>query len=178
MDDRGQPRPLPMTGTPSVAGLIRGISRGLDAREVLAYLIRHEAVERRGRFYVPRARSLLLRGAHGPDYFRALRVLGNTLATLEHNVFAMQCTPSWFEYIAENPRFPLSARPSLDKHVNRLGKGLLARLDAYMRECEVERKPGEPTVRVGIGMQLWEGGPRGRKRRSPRRVRVRTRRAK
>ena len=45
----------------------------------------------------------------------------------------------------------------LDKYVAAIGKEILARLDTYMRRREVNRKPGEPTVRVGIGMHLWEG---------------------
>jgi hypothetical protein len=179
LDGAGKPLPLPLRGrSKSIGTLIRSINPGLDAREVLAYLVRHGAVDHRGGRYVPRARSLLLRGGHGPDYFRALRVLGNTLATLEHNVFEKSATPSWFEYIAENPRFPVAARPALDKYINRLGKELLARVDARMHQSEVERKPGEPTVRVGIGMQLWEGEARARPRRKRAGVRSVRRRRK
>ena len=179
LDGDGKPLPLPLRGrVRSIIALIRSINPHLDASEVLTYLIRHGAVERRGSRYVPRARSLLLRDGQGPDFFRALRVLGNTLATLEHNVFGKSAAPSWFEYIAENPRFPVAARPALDKYINRLGKELLARVDARMHQCEVERKPGEPTVRVGIGMQLWEGEPRSRPRRKRPRGRPARRRGK
>jgi hypothetical protein len=99
---------------------------------------------------------VLLRGARGPDYFRTLRVLANVLRTLEHNVRPQRAVRGWFEYFAENPRFPASARAAFDARVNRLGKEFLYRLDAYMRRREIRRRPGEPTVRLGLGMHLWE----------------------
>jgi hypothetical protein len=179
LDAAGKPASLPLSGRArSVGTLVRSVNPRLNAREVLAYLVRHGAVDRLGSRYIPRARSLFLRGGHGPDYFRALRVMGNALATLEHNVFAKGASPSWFEYIAENPRFPVSARPALDKYINRLGKELLARVDARMHQCEMEREPGEATVRVGLGIQLWEGGPRSRPRRKQARRRRTPRRRK
>jgi hypothetical protein len=83
LDAAGKPRPLPLEGASrSVAALVRSVDRRLDAREVLAYLLRSGAVRRHGKRYVPRARMLLLRGARGPDYFRTLRVLANMLGTL------------------------------------------------------------------------------------------------
>ena len=157
LDAAGKPRPLPLEGASrSVAALVRSVDRRLDAREVLAYLLRSGAVRRYAKRYVPRARMLLLRGARGPDYFRTLRVLANMLGTLEHNVLPRRAVRGWFEYSVENPRFPARAREELDQRVNRLGKEILSRLDAYMRRREVTRKPGEPTLRVGVGMQLWE----------------------
>ncbi len=157
LDPFGKPRPLPLEGTrESVTSLVRSVDRRLDAREVLAYLLRGRAVWRRGTRYVPRARALLLRGAQGPSYFRALRVLANMLGTLEHNVLPKRRARGWFEYFAENPRFPVRARDELNARVHRLGKELLSRLDGYMRRCEVTRKPDEPSMRVGVGMHLWE----------------------
>jgi hypothetical protein len=157
LDAAGKPRPLPIEdGSKSIAALVRSVDRRLDAREVLAYLLRSGAVRRSGKRYVPRARMLLLRGARGPDYFRTLRVLANMLGTLEHNVLPKRVVRGWFEYFAENPRFPARAREELDERVNRFGKELLSRLDAYMRRREVTRKPGEATLRVGVGMHLWE----------------------
>jgi hypothetical protein len=164
LDAAGKPRPLPLEGTStSVAALVRSVDRRLDAREVLAYLLRSGAVRRYGKRYVPRARMLLLRGTRGPDYFRTLRVLGNMLGTLEHNVLPKRAVRGWFEYFVENPRFPVQAREELDQRVNRFGKELLSRLDAYTRRREVTRKPGEPTLRVGVGMHFWEDErkPRG-----------------
>jgi|HubBroStandDraft_1064217.scaffolds.fasta_scaffold10662_4 hypothetical protein len=158
LDGAGRPRPLPVEGaSKSLAALVRSVDRRLDAREVLAYLLHSGAVRRHGRRYVPRGRALLLRGAKGPEYFHTLRVLVNMLGTLEHNLLPKRAVPGWFEYFAENPRFPARAREELEERVNRLGKEVLSRLDAYMRRREVTRRPGEPTLRVGVGMHLWEG---------------------
>jgi Family of unknown function (DUF6502) len=157
LDAAGRPRALPLKGTShSVAALVRSVDRRLDVRGVVAYLLRRGAIRRQGKRYVPRVRVLLYRGAQGPDYFRTLRVLTHMLGTLEHNVLPKRLVRGWFEYSAENPRFPARARAELDERVNRFGKDLLSRFDAYMRRREVTRDPGEPTVRVGIGMHLWE----------------------
>jgi hypothetical protein len=161
LDPSGRPRALPLEGaSKSVAALVRSVDQRFNAREVLAYLVRSGAVRRHGKRYVPRARMLLLRGARGPDYFRTLRVLTHMLGTLEHNVLPKRAARGWFEYFAENPRFPARAREGLDKYVAALGKEVLSRLDTYMRRREVNRKPSEPTLRVGVGMHLWEGQPR------------------
>ena len=167
LNSDGKPRALPLHGASrSIAALVRNVDRRLHARDVLAYLLRRGAVRRQGGRYLPRTRMLLLRGARGPDYFRTLRILAHMLATLEHNVLPKRVVRGWFEYSAENPRFPARARAELDDRVHRLGKELLSRLDAYLRRREVTRDPAEPTVRVGVGMHLWEDT------RKPFRVRV------
>ena len=86
-------------------------------------------------------------------------VLTNMLATLEHNIRLKRADRGWFEYFAENRQFPQRSREGLDKYVAMLGKEILSRFDAYMHRREVNRRPGEPTVRVGIGMHLYEGQP-------------------
>jgi len=169
LDAKGHPRPLPLEGpSRSVASLVRGVNAQLDPRDVATYLLRSGAIRRQGRFYVPRARVLLLRGVQGPDYFRTLRVLTQMLGTLEHNVLPKRSVPGWFECFAENPSFPARARPDLARRARRLGQEILSRHDTYMRRREVTRKPGEPTGRVVIGMYYWEdpGIVSGRRTRS------------
>lgn len=164
LDPLGKPRALPLEGASrSVAALVRSVDPQFDAREVLAYLVRNGAVRRIGRRYVPRGRALLLRGAQGPDYFHTQRVLTNMLATLEHNIQLKPAERSWFEYFAENRQFPVRAREGLNKYAAMVGEEMLFRLDAYMHRREVNRRPGERTMRVGVGMHLWEG-----RRRAPR----------
>ena len=159
LDLKGNPRSLPLEGiSGSISALVRTIDRQLNPRDVLRYLVKTRAVSRHGARYVPRDRTVLLRGARGPDYFRTLRVLSNLLRTLEHNVLPKNLARGWFEYFAENPRFPVRCRPALDAFVNDLGKEMLSQADTYMRRREMRRRPGEPTMRVGLGVQLWEGG--------------------
>jgi len=158
LDASGRPMALPLEGaSKSVTALVRSVDPTFNAREVLAYLIRSGAVRPEGRRYVPRSRAMFIRGVRGPDYFHTLRVLTNTLATHEHNVLPKRTARGWFAYSAENPHFPVRQREMLDKYVAAIGKEILSRIDTYMRRREVNRKSGEATVRVGIGMHLWEG---------------------
>ena len=140
----------------SVEALVRSVDRELDARQVLSHLLSSGAVRRAGKRYVPRKRMMLLRGTQGPGHFLTLHTLTIMLATLEHNVQASGPASAWFQYVAENPRYPVSRRKQLDKYVRDLGESVLPRVDVYMRRHETTRRPGEPTVRVGVGMYLWE----------------------
>lgn len=159
LDPLGKPRALPFEGrSRSFVALVRRADRRFAARELLEYLLRCDAVRRKGSCYVPRDRALFIRGAHGPDYFHTLRVMSNMLANLDHNSQLRRTDHGWFEYFAENRQFPARARRALDKYVAVLGKELLFRLDAYMRRREVGRRPGERTMHVGVGMHLWEAG--------------------
>jgi hypothetical protein len=157
LNEDGRPRPLPLEGDSlSVAALVRSVDHELDAREVLTYLLRTGAIRRAGARYVPTKRMLLLPGTQGPGYFHTLRTLTTMLATLEHNVQGLGADSAWFEYVAENPRFPVSQRKQLDKYVKGMGESTLPRLDLYMRRRETMRRPAEPTVRVGVGFYFWE----------------------
>jgi len=161
LDPLGRPRPLPFEGASrSFAALVRRVDRRFDPKEVLDYLVRGGAIKRIGRRYLPRGRGLSIRGAGGPDYFHTQRLLANMLATLEHNLEVKPPAPGWFVYVTENRQFPVRERKSLDKYVAMLGKEFLFRLDAYMHRREVSRRPGEPTMGVGIGVNLWEEAAR------------------
>jgi len=157
LDPLGKPRPLPFKGpSRSFAALVRRVDPRFDPREVLDYLVRGGAIRRLGRRYIPRARALFVRGAGGPDFFHTQRLLTNMLTTLEHNLEVKPPAPGWFVYVTENRQFPVRERQSLDKYVAMLGKEFLFRLDAYMHRREMRRRPGEPTLGVGIGVNLWE----------------------
>ncbi|HXY95569.1 MAG TPA: hypothetical protein VEH00_01260, partial [Steroidobacteraceae bacterium] len=128
---------------------------------VLNYLIRSGAIRRQGRRYIPRFRGLVIQGARGPDHFHALRMvtlhsLTNMLATLEHNLLVKPPARRWFTRSTWNRQFPVREREALDKYVARLGKDMIYRLDAYMLRREVSRRPGEPTMQVGVAVHRWE----------------------
>src|SRR5262249_23129722 len=80
------------------------------------------------------------------------RGLVGMLRTLEHNLLADSDTHSWFEFTAENPRFPVSQLEAFDKLLRRSGLGTLRKLDLFMQHCEATRSPIEPTVWLGVGM--------------------------
>lgn len=164
LDSFGKPRPLPFEGASgSVAALVRSVDRRFDPRAVLNYLIRGGAIRREGRRYIPRFRGLVIQGAGGPDHFHALcmitlQELTNMLATLEHNLLVKPPARWWFTRVTENRQFPVREREALDRYVARLGKDMIYRLDAYMHRREASRRPGEPTIGVGVGVNLWEEG--------------------
>lgn len=180
LDAAGRPLSLPLKGASrSFATLVRSVDSSLDPRDVLEYLLGQGAIRRQGQRFVPRGRTLQFRTSLSPEGLRhTLRSLTNMLRTLEYNVQPKRITQYYFEYTAENPRFPARAREELDDRVKRLGTEVLSRLDAYMRRREVTRRPGEPTIRVGIGMHLWEDSGRSDRAYRAARSRERTARTK
>jgi hypothetical protein len=157
LDADGKPRRLPPEGgSISVASLVRSVDREADPREVLAYLVRSGAVRRTGRYYVPRMRGVLLRGVRGPDYFHTLGVLTNFLGTLAHNLQPRSRVPPRFERFVANRHFPVSQLEPLYMFLQRQGEELLPRVDLYMSQRAKTREPGEQTVRVGLGIYIFE----------------------
>jgi len=170
LDPLGKHRPLPLEGASrSFAALVRRVDPRFDPREVLEYLVRGGAIRRVGRQYIPRRWGLFIRGARGPDYFHTQRLLTNMLSTFEHNLEVKPPAPGWFAYMTENRQFPVRERKALDRYVAMLGKEFVFRLDAYMHRREVSRRPGEPTLGVGVGINLWEEDAKGSKQRKGRR---------
>src|SRR5882762_11611974 len=167
LDSAGNPLPLPLRGAGgSLEALAHRVDHALDVREVLNYLSERGALRRVGKRYVPKDRVLSLRGAGGPDNFRNLRGLLGMLRTLEHNGQPRRRVPGWFEAFAENPRFPISARPGFDQRLRVHANKLLLQLDADMHRQEQSRKSGERTVRIGVGIYRFEDAlpPRTRRR--------------
>ena len=157
LDRSGKPIALPVRGTPpSLEALVARVDPTLDVEDLVRYLRRVKALKREGSFYRPRTRILSLRGAQGPEVFRALRSLVGLLRTLEHNMQPKSATRSWFEYWAENPTFPVRARAAFDTRLDELGMKFLHAIDTDMHRCEVERRPGERTVRIGVGVYRFE----------------------
>jgi hypothetical protein len=99
---------------------------------------------------------VILRGVRGPDYFHTLGVLTNFLGTLEHNLQPRRTAPNRFERFVANAHFPASQLEPLYAFLERQGEEVLPRVDLYMHQREKMCQPGEPTVRVGIGIYIFE----------------------
>jgi hypothetical protein len=154
---RGDPLPLPLRGpAPSLACLIQHVDPKLDPKGVLKTLIRADAVRSVGIRYVPRTRAVAFRGTGAPLHARNLRALLGMLRTLEHNIEPKDKVPPWFEYVAENPRFPVSARESYDVGLREDAMTFLRNQDSRMLSHQRKAKPGEPTVRMGVGVYRFE----------------------
>jgi hypothetical protein len=172
LDPKGNPQPLPLRGAGgSLESLAHRVDRNLDVREVLRYLSRGGTLRRIGRRYVPRDRMVSLRSAAGTDCFHQVRALLRMLRTLEHNGRPKRQAPGWFEFLAENPRFPMSARQGFDKRLHRLGARFLCQIDADMHRRERSRQPDDRTVRLGVGVYRFEDEGRPLNRVARRRAR-------
>jgi hypothetical protein len=157
VDELGNPVPLPQRGSGrSLQSLTRRIDRALDVADVLQYLLRTRTVRKVRSRYVLTRRWVMLRGVSGWAHSHSMRVLAGKLRTLEHNLGADSDTRSWFEFAAENPRFPVSQLEAFDKLLRRTGLGCLRKLDGFMRHCEANRRPTEPTVWLGIAMHEFQ----------------------
>jgi hypothetical protein len=157
MDEHGQPRRLPRHGrAPSFEALVRSVDRRLHAGQVLQYLMRAGAVRRARGKYLAVKRLVILRGISGPRDFRNLRGVDAMLRTAEHNSMPASEAPGWLERMAENSNFPVSQLSEFAPFLERETMGYLGRLDAYMRSAEVERKAGEPTIKLGVGMYRFQ----------------------
>ena len=169
LDRAGNPASLPLHGSESLEALTQRVDPKLEVREVLRYLLRRRALRRVGNRYLPRDRVLWLRWARGTDNLGHLRGLVGMLRALEHNGQPNRRGSGWYEVFAENPRFPASARAGFDQRLRTLGNRFVYQIDADLHRRERSRKRGERTVRVGVGVYRFEGGPGPRTRRVSRR---------
>src|ERR1700739_4640258 len=81
------------------------------------------------------------------------------LGNLEHNSRPQRSMPGWFTAFAVIPRFPVSELPAFDRWLRRAGNRFLAQSDTRMHDRERVRRPGEPTVRLGVGIYRFEEEP-------------------
>jgi hypothetical protein len=155
-DARGRPRALRLGGpAPSFKSLVRRVSRYRSVQDMLQYLMRAGAVQKIAGRYVAQMRWVSLRGMERETSARILRALRGMLSNYEHNLLPRDQVESWFEYMAENDRFPRSQEGALADFCQSDCMASLRRVDAFMLRCEQERKPGEPTMHVGFGMYRY-----------------------
>jgi hypothetical protein len=175
LDTAGHPRPLALSGArPSFGSLVASVNRALKAPEVLRYLLKVRTLKRVGARYVPRGRTVTLRGARGRVRFLNLRVLLAMLRTFDHNDGERAQPRDRFEFLVENPNVPKSARAGFDRFFGDVGMRCLFVADGELRRLELTRKPGEPTVRLGVGIFRYgdeEPGLDSRSRRPSRALR-------
>jgi hypothetical protein len=157
VDELGNPLPLPERGSGrSIQSLTRRIDPSLEVAQVIRYLIRTRTVRKVGSRYALNRRWIMLRGVSGWAHAHSIRVLAGKLRTLEHNLVAERDARSWFEFTAENPRFPVSQLDAFDRLLRRTGLGCLRKLDVFMQHCEADRHPTEPTVWLGVAMHEFQ----------------------
>lgn len=153
LDQRGAPLPVRLCGSaPSLEALIERAGSELRTDQVVKYLVKTGTVTKVGRRYAVRrtavsvARDPELSCAHGLQIVQAL------LHTIENNAPPLRDRRYCFQYTATNRRFPLRLRAEFDTRLQRLGMDFLRRVDADMRRGEESRQPGEPTLRMTLGL--------------------------
>jgi hypothetical protein len=164
LDAHGHPRPLAARGSSlSIEGLAHRVNRQLDIRQVLRFLERGRVLKRIGTRFVPRERVVILRA---PEYMTTtLGGLFGLLKTIEHNRWGDRKRPGRLQLFCFNPRFPLSAAAAFEKRLRDLANRLLVRADADMHRRELARRPGERTVRMGVGIYQFDEEARPRNHR-------------
>jgi hypothetical protein len=153
LDQQGQPLPIRLRGAaPSLEALIDRVSSGLQIEQVVKYLVRTGSITKVGRRYAVRRTSVSVSREPELAYAHGLQTVLALLHTIENNAPPIQDRHLCFEFTAGNTRFPTRLRGEFDTRLRRLGMDFLRRLDADMRRAEDSRRPGEPTLRMTVGL--------------------------
>jgi hypothetical protein len=153
LDQQGQPLSIPLRGaSPSLEALIGRVSSKLQIDQVVKYLVRTGSITKLGRRYRVRRTSVSVSRDPELAYAHGLQTVLALLHTIENNAPPIQDRHRCFEFTAGNRRFPTRLRGEFDTRLRRLGMDFLRRLDADMRRAEDSRRPGEPTLRMTVGL--------------------------
>jgi hypothetical protein len=166
LNQHGEPLQIRSSGPqPSLDALIKRVDAQLQLDRLENYLVRTGSVSKVGHRYAVARRRISLSRDPKLAYLHGLQAVLGLLRTIENNAMPKKNRRLCFESIAGNTRFPARLRAEFDTKFRRLGKDLLSRLDTDMQRAEQSRRPGEPTVRVRVGLfQCDENGHRGSNR--------------
>lgn len=177
LDSSGSPLMIPLKGKQrSLETLSKRVNPNMDLDRAVKYLIRTGSVVKANRRYSVKYSSLTF--ARDPElaYAHGLQSVLNVLRTIENNATPHKNPRIWFESVAANGRFPARLVGAFDAKIKRLGMDFLRRMDADMQRSEQMLQPGEPTVRMKIGVYQCEeehrkpiGGSIGRAKRPAKR---------
>lgn len=157
LNQGGEPLRIRAKGAqPSLEALIRRVNPELELDRVVQYLIRTGSVVRASQRYVVRQRHVSFSSDPELAYAHGLQAVLGLLRTIEDNALPKRNRRLWFENAAGNPRFPARLRAQFDTKLRRLGMDFLHRLDADMQRAEQSVRPGEPTVRMRVGLYQCE----------------------
>jgi hypothetical protein len=153
LDQDGQPRAIRLRGaSPSLEALIDRVSSELQIDQVVKYLLRTGSISKVGRRYAVRRTSVSVSRDPELAYAHGLQTVLALLHTIENNAPPIKDRHFCFEYTASNRQFPTRLRAEFDTRLRRLGTDFLRRLDADMSRAEDSRRPGEPTLRMTVGL--------------------------
>ncbi len=144
-----QPAALPLNGAQrSVAALVRRVFPKQRVQTTVEVLIELGAIQRKGRRYVPNSPFVSFSNDTAVAHVYAYMALLGHMRTIAHNLGCNDDTQLLFERTATNARVPVSALPTIHRHLRRVLADTLFRLDAYFSRWET-RSGSEPTTLVG-----------------------------
>ena len=150
--DRRSPRlpaALPLNGSRrSVASLIRRVFPRSQVQTTANALIALGAVRRQGRRYVPHAPHVSFSSDPGLAHVHAYMALLGQMRTIARNLASEDDAELLFERAATNASVPVSALPTIHRHIRRVLADTLGRLDAYFSRWE-SHSGSEPTTLIG-----------------------------
>lgn len=153
----GSPAPLPLQGEPrSFTTLVRRYSGDMPVRAVLDEALRVGAVA-----WLGGEIHLAERGAYIPKHgeIEKLAILGADVAgmvrTIEHNLERGADDPRYQRRVLYDD-FPASQVAAFRAVSASQAQALLESLDRWLAEHEQFGQPGEPTVRLGMGLFYFE----------------------
>lgn len=165
LDSEGQPIPLPLRGHGrSLQMLAKQVLPSVAPSRVVETLISLGGVRRRGRAFVPAGRYLALNAQTTIALAHGLNALLGMLRTVEHNL-SVEPGRRLFERTAINPRFPTSALRRFQRDFARRAGEMIWDFDVDMRREEARRRSGR-TMRLGVGLYMFEDVPGPRRRRT------------
>lgn len=152
LDEKGDPRILPLEGEASFATLVKKFSGDMPVRAVADELIRVNSLERtaagelrlRSRGYVPSGdeESMVIFGIHAADL----------LSTFDGNLSGDPERSMWQREVSYS-RVPVRHVEEFKRFSSRWGQQILEELDRWLAERNVsEDHEDEPTTRLGFGL--------------------------
>jgi hypothetical protein len=156
LDQYGEPLRIRSSGAlPSLYALSKRLNPELKLDRMVKYLVRTGSVTRVGQRYVVRQRNVSFSSDPELAYAHGLQAVLGLLRTIEDNALPKKNQRLWLENMTGNPRVPARLRTEFDTKLCRLDMDFLNRMDADMQRAEQARPPGEPTVRLKVGLYQY-----------------------
>lgn len=154
-DARGRPAPLALSGRRrSLTALVARVLPHEEPLEVVRSLIRLRGIRRRGKYYQPTGRQLVMTQQRAGGRVHGLNTLLGILRTIDHNVTRAPQL-ALLERTAVNPRFPVRELPHFHRRLKSWAADFLWAADDHMRRRETRSRSG-PVTRLGVGVFAFE----------------------
>ena len=146
---------MPVSGpAPSIESLLRMVHPNLEVDVAMKYLKAVKALRKVGDRYLPRSRRdyiVSTRGSSAQAGHQA-QTLGAYLVNLDRNRAPRRRWPSWYDFGAASPFYPVSQLDALKRLIWDQFDTVLKLISEFMYAQEAMRDVNEPTVYVGFNV--------------------------